>query len=75
MGRQAMKVVMVVREGRLAGTKSDRVWKGDKWVRYMRVYTAKNVQSALKSFCLKKKKMKKCQCGERIYLSPKQWIF
>lgn len=29
-----MKVGMVVvREARLAGSKSDRVWKGDKWVR------------------------------------------
>ncbi len=52
-GRQAMKVVVVVVAGkaRLAGSKSDRVWKGAKWVKQWREYTVykKNVQSALKS--------------------------
>lgn len=37
--RQAMKVVVVVvREARLAGSKSERVWKGDKWVKEKREY-------------------------------------
>lgn len=55
-----MKVVMAVaREARLAGSKSDRVWKGDKW---LREYTAPKRAVSFKiflSFVLKKEKKKK----------------
>lgn len=37
VGRRAMKVV-VVREARLAGSKSDGVWRGDKRVKQKREY-------------------------------------
>lgn len=65
VGRHAMKVVEVVREARLAGSKTDRVWKGDKWVKQERgEYTRhKNVQSALKSNSLSLKTNEKVPVG------------
>lgn len=63
-----MKVVVVVRDARLAGSKSDRVREGDKRVIQKREYIHwKNVQSALKTNSLSLKTNEKVPGGREDF--------